>query len=70
VEADADLDQAETTSGCTPLYVSARGGHVEVARALMEAGADLNQALKSIKGSTLSLRYQLEGHTDKVMVEF
>ena len=32
------------TDGCTPLYVASQKGHVEVVRALVGAGAAVNQA--------------------------
>ena len=32
------------TNGCTPLYVASDNGHVEVVRALVGAGAAVNQA--------------------------
>ena len=32
------------TNGCTPLYVASHNGHVEVVRALVGAGAAVNQA--------------------------
>jgi hypothetical protein len=41
----ANVDQALTTNGATPLFASAKNGNVEVLRALMEAGANVDQAL-------------------------
>ena len=32
------------TDGCTPLFVASENGHVEVVRALVGAGAAVNQA--------------------------
>ena len=32
------------TDGCTPLYIASDSGHVEVVRALVGAGAAVNQA--------------------------
>jgi ankyrin repeat protein len=45
LEAGADTDQASTTDGATPLYISAQDGHFEVVRALVEASANVDKAL-------------------------
>jgi ankyrin repeat protein len=44
LEAGANVDQASTRDGATPLCASAQNGHVEVVRALLEAGANVDQA--------------------------
>jgi len=50
IEAGSDLDQREVTMGSTPLISAAVFGKTEVARALIEAGADVN--LQNQEGST------------------
>ena len=50
MEGGADINKAEDEDGCTPLYVASEYGHVEVARALVEGGADITKATNA--GST------------------
>jgi ankyrin repeat protein len=38
------VSAAAQTSGATPLFMASLNGHVEVVRALVEAGASVNQA--------------------------
>jgi hypothetical protein len=38
------LCMAGQADGCTPLYVGSRNGHMDVVRALVGAGAAVNQA--------------------------
>ena len=38
------VSAAVQSDGCTPLYVASEKGHMEVVRALMVAGAGVNQA--------------------------
>ena len=39
VAAGAAVDKAETDDGCTPLYMAAQDGFVEVVKVLLAAGA-------------------------------
>jgi hypothetical protein len=50
IQAGTDLNQREPTMGSTPLISAAVFGKTEVARALMEAGADVN--IQNQEGST------------------
>jgi hypothetical protein len=50
IAAGSDLDEQEPTVGSSPLISAAVFGKTEVARALVEAGADVN--LKNNEGST------------------
>jgi hypothetical protein len=50
IAAGSDLDEGEPTLGSTPLISAAVFGKTEIARALIEAGADVN--LKNNEGST------------------
>ena len=36
---------AEQTDGCTPLYIACKFGRIDVVRALLAAGAAVNQAM-------------------------
>jgi len=38
------VDRASATTGCTPLWLAVKAGHVDCARLLLEAGADPTQA--------------------------
>ena len=44
VRACVRVSGGRQTDGCTPLYVASHNGHVEVVRALVGAGAAVNQA--------------------------
>lgn len=50
IQAGSDLDEGEPTMGSTPLISASVFGKTEIARALIEAGADVN--LKNNEGST------------------
>ena len=50
IDAGTDLDEREPTMGSTPLISAAVFGRTEVARALIEAGADVN--IQNNEGST------------------
>ena len=50
IEAGTDLDERDPTLGSSPLITAAVFGKTEVAKALMEAGADIN--LQNNDGST------------------
>ena len=43
MDAGADKDKAKN-EGVTPLYKASSGGHLEVVRALLQAGADKDKA--------------------------
>lgn len=63
-----DVD-TKTRSGHTALYLAARGGHAEVARVLVEAGADVN--IPQRRGLTPLHTAVLNGHAEvaRVLVE-
>jgi ankyrin repeat protein len=58
VEAGANIDQASTRDGTTPLCVSAQNGHIKVVRALLEAGADIDQAVLADRRTPLYVAAQ------------
>ena len=65
VARNADVNQAKTTSGVTPVYVAAQNGHVEVVQLLLGSNADVNQA-KTNTGSTPVFIAAQNGHVDVV----
>jgi ankyrin repeat protein len=64
VEAGANIDQASTIDGATPLYASAQNGHAKAVRALLEAGVDINLTCSQADGMTPALCAALLGHED------
>ena len=40
----ANVNQARTDDGRTPLYVASQNGHTETCQALLSSGANVNQA--------------------------
>jgi hypothetical protein len=60
IEAGANLNAREPGGGSTPLLIAAMFGHPEVARALIDAGADVNQ--KNNDGTTPLLAAALFAH--------
>ncbi len=50
IEAGSDLNEKETMSGSTPLITAATFGHIDIAKALIDANADLD--MKNNEGST------------------
>eukprot|EP00731_Ephydatia_muelleri_P034976 Em0089g7a len=53
-------------NGCSPLHVSCYGGHLDVVKTLLEAGANINQAMKDGKTS-LDLAVE-RGHNETVQL--
>ena len=37
------LNQAQTTTGCSPLWQASQQGHVAIVKVLLEAGSNVNQ---------------------------
>jgi NAD(P)-dependent dehydrogenase (short-subunit alcohol dehydrogenase family) len=64
IEAGANLNAREPGGGSTPLLIAAMFGHPEVARALIDAGADVNQ--KNNDGTTPLLTAALFAHPEIV----
>ena len=50
IEADSDLNEKDPVSGASPLIIAAVFGQIEVVRALIKAGADVNS--RNNEGST------------------
>jgi len=65
VQAGADVNAARTDNGCTPMFVAAEKGHLEVVRVLVEAGADVNAA-KTTDGATPVFIAAQNGHLEVV----
>jgi hypothetical protein len=51
------------TDGATPLYIASRNGHVEVVRALVGAGAAVNQAKVCESWLAFGIRMHVGGWT-------
>jgi len=64
IEARADLNAKDPSSGSSPLIIAATFGRTEVARALIAAGADVNQ--QNNDGSTALLTAVLFCHSEIV----
>jgi ankyrin repeat protein len=63
VAAHANVDQARTDTGSTPLCIAAQMGHVDVVRVLAGAGANLDQA-KTTDGATPLFIAAQKGYVD------
>lgn len=61
IAARSDLNAPDPTGGSTPLIIAATFGRAEVARALIDAGADVNR--QNTEGSTALLTAALFCHT-------
>ena len=46
--AAANVNQATTEDGTTPLFIASQGGHLKVVQGLVAAGADVNQDRPSL----------------------
>ena len=57
----ADVNQARTDDGTTPLYIACQKGHGSIVEALLGRGADVNQA-KTDDGTTPALIASQKGH--------
>ena len=55
IAAGADVNTGNRTTGCTSLGAAAEEGHVEVVRALIFAGADVNRRSGLLTSSTSSV---------------
>lgn len=73
VKAGADLEAKTTSCGSTPLHLATNGGHWEVIRTLIEAGANPNSLmadgstallLAAARGCGASIRELLQGKAD------
>ena len=62
VSADANVNQAQTDDGATPLYVASQEGHTDVVAAFVSAGADVNQARDD--GARPLHAASTQGHTE------
>jgi ankyrin repeat protein len=62
----ADVNKARD-NGTTPLFVAALNGHEAVARALLEAGADMNKMDDDYGATLLSIAAQ-QGHKAVVKI--
>ncbi len=59
---NADVHSIEDIQGSTPLLMAVNLGHLEIGRALLDAGAD--PEIKGIFGQTPLIRAVIEGHHD------
>ncbi len=59
---NADIHSIEDIQGSTPLLMAVNLGHLEIGRALLDAGAD--PEIKGIFGQTPLIRAVIEGHHD------
>eukprot|EP00729_Bicosta_minor_P014622 gene14622-biopygen24147 len=62
---NADVNQAETDTGCSPVWQAAQEGHVDVVQALVAGNADVNQATTD-DGYTPVYMAAWYGHVDVV----
>jgi predicted LPLAT superfamily acyltransferase len=67
VSSGADVNAARTDNGCTPMFVAAEKGHLEVVRVLVSSGADVNAA-KTTDGATPVFMAAQNGHLEVVRV--
>ena len=44
LKAGANVNQTDTTHGCTPLYIASQNGDVALVKVLLKAGSNINQA--------------------------
>jgi ankyrin repeat protein len=65
VEAHANVDQATSDFGCTPLFASAQNDFIDVVRVLLEAHATVDQALTT-NGRTPLYMAAVKGHVDVI----
>ena len=61
----ADVNQATTDDGSTPLYIASQNGHLEVVKELLGGGADVNQARTDDTTTPLRMESE-EGHVEVV----
>jgi hypothetical protein len=67
LDSQGHLLDAADNNGWTPLHAGSRGGHVDVVKALVEKGADLNPRTHGGDGGT-ALNYALAKHGEKSAV--
>jgi len=67
VSSGADVNAARTDNGCTPVFIAAEKGHLEVVRALVSSGADVNSA-RTTDGATPVFMAAQNGHLEVVRV--
>jgi ankyrin repeat protein len=60
IAAGADVDKAQTTTGCTPLWQAAQNGHTAIVSKLLQHGAD--KSIRGFRNETALEVAQLQNH--------
>lgn len=57
IQAGGNVNQAQTTTGCPPLWQASQNGNVDLVKVLINAGGNVNQAAWTLRGSLEGVGY-------------